>query len=165
MLCSEKEEPQQLHYWVTCVPGASKRQVWHWCKTDEAEKKCIGRVCWTRMMWHVQRCLLYCALKMIIIILLVICYRKPRLVTKTDKLFIHSLFIPWCPKVTGPEKIYGMPLKAQDRPLKEGRSSLWKLSLTISCLFKLFPCGILAAGQNPHRNRNCKRFRLHSYLW
>ena len=114
------------------------------------KKKCIGKVCWNPgMMWHAQRCLLYQALKMIIIILLVICYLKPGLVTKTDKLFIHLLLIPWCPKVTGPDKIYGTPLKASDRPLKEGRSSSWKLSLTISCLFKLFPTWHLGSRSEP----------------
>lgn len=120
------------------------------CSVKYTDQTSSSRVCWNPgMMWHAQRCLLYQALKMIIIILLVICYLKPGLVTKTDKLFIHLLLIPWCPKVTGPDKIYGTPLKASDRPLKEGRSSSWKLSLTISCLFKLFPMWHLSSSSEP----------------
>lgn len=46
------------------------------------------------------------------IILLVIRYLKPGLVTKTNKLFIHMFLILWCPEMTGPEKIYVTHLKA-----------------------------------------------------
>lgn len=83
--------------------------------------------------------LLHQALKTIIILL--ICYVKPGLVTGTNKLLIHTFLILWCTKITGPGKIYVAYLKAQDKLLKEDQfhRHCFLLSLTVSRLFKLLP--------------------------
>lgn len=89
---------------------------------DEVLRSYVGgSVCSNPGMSDLFRdALLYWALNMIIILL--ICYLKPGLVIKTNKLFIHSFLFHWCPKITGSEKIYEMDLNARSRLLKERRS-------------------------------------------
>lgn len=148
-LCSEKGG--RLSHWGIELRCFQEMDVALVCKMDKVARSRVWEGCavfsrCSDMFWGA---LLYKALK--IITVLVICYVKPGLVTRTNELLIHTFLFLWCTKITGPGKIYVAYLKAQDKQLKEDQfhRDCFLLSSTVSCLFKLLPMWHLSGVAEP----------------